>query len=36
MSLCDKAASGLKVLPHGGVSKVTLGVKQGQIDAGAQ
>jgi hypothetical protein len=36
MTLCDKAASELKVLSHGGVSKVTSGVKQGQIDAGQQ
>jgi hypothetical protein len=36
MSLYDKAASELKVLRHGGVSKVTSGAKQGQIDAGTQ
>jgi hypothetical protein len=34
MTLCDKAASELKLLRHGGISKVSLGAKQGQIDAG--
>jgi hypothetical protein len=36
MTVCEKAASRLKILSHGGLSKVTLGAKQGQIDAGEQ
>jgi hypothetical protein len=36
MTSCAEAASELKLLPHGGFSKVNWGLKQGHIDAGEQ